>query len=91
MKPLIRILTTFILTFFLSFSSLGIYVNVVELDPGESIGQDWYLLKSYDITEHEDSTTVSIKHGSGVVNISLVVAVLITVSYGIILLFRRHE
>ena len=74
------------MSFIFCFGVLGIYNVTLDLDPGESVGEGWYLLQSYEvdyeiIDGEEEVVRSSTQVGPGVLNISVVVSIGVSLLY----------
>lgn len=85
----LRIVIVFITCFLLLFSTISIIVNLITLQPGESIGQGWYFMRGYFVEEEmvngETKITTTISQGSGPINVAFASSVLVT---GVYLLWK---
>ncbi|MFC3038689.1 hypothetical protein ACFOGI_00290 [Virgibacillus xinjiangensis] len=94
MQLFTRAATLFMISFLLVFGGVGIYAMTLDLEPGESIGKGWHLIKSHAV-EYEvvngtrEVVATSIQVGSGMVNISFLLSSSLTILYLFVFFFRK--
>ncbi|MYL71623.1 hypothetical protein GLW00_12215 [Halobacillus litoralis] len=68
-----------IVSFLMALSGLLLMVNLIDLEPGEKLGEGWYLLKAYTEQEITNGGEVYIsqkkEHGEGIINLSVLFSV----------------
>ncbi|GLY12901.1 hypothetical protein [Pseudobacillus badius] len=71
-----RSMLVLFITFIMGFYAVQLVIITTDLEPGEKIGEDWYLIKSHEKRELKEGNEVyietSVKHGTGTIYLPLI-------------------
>lgn len=80
-----RSMLVFFITFIVGFCAVQLVVITTDLEPGEKIGEEWYLIKSHEKREVKEGNEVyietSVKHGTGTIYLPLIAGVGVALLY----------
>ncbi|WP_100332181.1 hypothetical protein [Bacillus xiapuensis] len=88
-----RSMLVFFITFIIGFCAVQLVMITIDLEPGEKIGEDWYLIKSYEERELKEGDEVyietSVKHGTGTIYLPLIAGVGVALLYFITRILKK--